>query len=227
MSWFSGSRQQSRAPEPKESLKHRSLALPQLLRGLHPEAHPSLLDLGMAVGPNLEFLSAYSCRVRIVDLYRSLLAEPAESREPDAFPALLARLVPLEPEEHFDVILAWDLLNYLKADQTTALMNWLIPACTARTIVFALISTQRQIPNAPLRYRILDEQHMAWEGAAVATRPSPRFTQHQMRRMTPGFSVKSSYILRNGIQECLLERGTQRGVAMAVAVASPRRVVIR
>ena len=48
MSWFSGSRQ-PRAPEPKESLEHRSLALPQLLRRLHPEAHPSLLDLGMAV----------------------------------------------------------------------------------------------------------------------------------------------------------------------------------
>jgi hypothetical protein len=226
MSWFSGSRQR-RAPEPKESLAHRSLALPQLLRGLHPEAHPSLLDLGMAVGPNLEFLSRYSCRVRIVDLYRSLLAEPAESREPDAFPALLVRLLPLEAGEHFDIILAWDLLNYLRADQTTALMTWLTPACTARTIVFALISTQRQIPNAPLRYRILDEHHMAWEGAAVATRPSPRFTQLQMQRMTPGFSVKSSYILRNGIQECLLQMGTQRGVAKAVAVASPRRVVVR
>jgi hypothetical protein len=223
MSWFSG----SRPPEPKESLEHRSLALPQLLRRLHPETHPSLLDLGMAVGPNLEFLAAYSCRVRIVDLYRSLLAEPAESREPDAFPALLARLLPLEAAERYDVVLAWDLLNYLRPDQTTALMNALAPACTPRTVLFALISTQRLIPNAPLRYRILDEQHMAWEGAALATRPSPRFTQQQMRRMTPGFSVKSSYILRNGIQEFLFERGTQRGVATAVPVASQRRVVVR
>jgi hypothetical protein len=227
MSWFSGSRW-PKAPEPRESLEHRSLALPQLLRGLHPEAHPSFLDLGMAVGPNLQFLSAYSCRVRIADLYRSLLAEPAESREPNAFPALIAQLLPLQAGEHFDVILAWDLLNYLRQDQTTALMSWLAPTCTARSIVFALMSTQRQIPNAPLRYRILDEQHLAWEGAVVATRPAPRFTQQQMRRMTPGYSVKNSYILRNGIQEFLFERGTQRGVATAVAVApSARRVVVR
>jgi len=46
--------------------------------------------------------------------------------------------------------------------------------------------------------------------------------------MTPGFTVKSSYILRNGVQEFLLERGTQRGVATAVAVPpSRRRVVVR
>ncbi len=227
MSWFSGSGQRP-APEHKESLQHRSLALPQVLRGLHPESHPSLLDLGAAVGHNLEFLSAYSCRVRIADLYRSVQAEPVESRAPEAFPALLPRLLALDRGEHFDVILAWDILNYLRPDQSTALMTWLAPACTPRTTVFALISTLRQIPIAPLRYRILDEQHLAWEGPAVATRPSPRLTQHQLRRMTPGFSVRNSYILRNGMQEFLLEIGTPRSVASAVPVAnSARKVVVR
>lgn len=227
MSWFSGLRPAS-APEPRASVEHRSLALPQLLRCLHPEAHPSLLDLGMAVGPNLEFLAAYSCRVRIADLYRSIQAEPPESGEPEAFPGLLARLLPLEESERFDAVLAWDLFNYLRRDQATALMTWLAPACTPRTIVFALISTLAQIPGVPLRFRILDDQHLAWDAASRTTRPSPRFTQPDLRRMLPGFRVKSSYILRNGIQEYLLELGTQKGVASAVPVVrSARRVVIR
>jgi len=227
MSWFSGSRQPS-APAPKASVERRSLALPQLLRGLHPEAHPSLLDLGMAVGSNLEFLAAYSCRVRIADLYRSVQAEPPESREPATFPALLARLLPLENGERFDVVLTWDIFNYLRRDQATALMTWLAPACTPRTIVFALISTLPQIPGVPLRFRILDDQHVAWDVASRTTRPSPRFTQPDLRKMLPGFCVKSSYILRNGIQEYLFERGTQKGVASAMPVVrSARGVVVR
>ena len=227
MSWFSGSRQTT-APGPKASLEHRSLALPQLLRGLHPETHPSLLDLGMAVGPNLDFLAAYSCRVRIADLYRSIHAEPVASREPEAFPALVAPLLPLEQGERFDVILAWDVFNYLRPDQTAALMTWLASACTPRTIVFALISTLRQIPRAPLRYRILDDQHLAWDGPSAATRPSPRFTQPELRRMTPGFRVKSSYFLRSGVQEYLLEVGEPKGVATAVPIVrSARGVVVR
>ncbi|HET7294214.1 MAG TPA: hypothetical protein VFM88_17445 [Vicinamibacteria bacterium] len=227
MGWFSGSGRPS-APEPKAPEEHRSLALPQLLRGLRPESHPSLLDLGMAVGSNLEFLAAYSCRVRIADLYRSLQAEPPESREPDVFPALLPRLLPLEPSESFDVLLAWDLFNYLRRDQTTALMTWLAPACTERTIVFALISTLPQIPGVPLRFRIVDDQHLAWGGLSRTTRPSPRFTQPDLRKMAPGFRVRNSYILRSGIQEYLLERGTQKSVATAVPVArSARGLVVR
>ncbi len=222
MSWFSGSRQPS-APEPKASVEHRSLALPQLLRSLRPESHPSVLDLGMAGGPNLEFLAAYSCRLRIADLYRSLQAEPPESREPEAYPALLKRLLPLEPNETFDVVLAWDLFNYFRRDQTAALMTWLAPACTARTIVFTLISTLPQIPGVPLRFRILDDQHLGWDGLSRSTRPSPRFTQPDLRKMLPGFRVKASYILRNGIQEYLLEKGTQKSVATAVPVVRSAR----
>jgi hypothetical protein len=61
------------------------------------------------------------------------------------------------------------------------------------------------MPALPMRYRIADPENVVWEGPRDALRPSPRYTANDVARMTPGFVVKGSYLLRNGIQEYLLE----------------------
>jgi hypothetical protein len=141
-----------------------------------------------------------------MDLFRSLQAESLEAREPEACAALIARLLTLDPREQFEIVLLWDLLDYLHAHEISALMAHLAPACSPRVVAFALVSTLRQIPGAPRRYRIEDEDTLSWSAAADPPRPGPRRTQPELARLMPGFRVKSSFILRNGVQEYLLER---------------------
>ena len=87
MSWFS---KVSVAPAPRAGTTgQRSLALRALLDGLHLETRPSVLDLGPPLAGNVKFFTALSCRVRVVDLHRSLCAEPIESRRAEAMPALV------------------------------------------------------------------------------------------------------------------------------------------
>jgi hypothetical protein len=189
------------------STSHRSLALKELLYGLQSGARHSVLDLGPSVAANVTFLSALSCRLRIADLVRSLSAESLESRRPEAMPSLLERLLPLGPDERFDAILAWDVFDYMRPDQVSALMARLAPACQPEAPVLVFVSTQRTIPATPLRYRIVDRETVAHEGPREPSRPSPRYGQHDFRRLIPAFSVRRSFLLRTGLQEFLLARG--------------------
>lgn len=205
MSWLSRLRERPDAP-PAPPTCHRSLALKPLLASLDPEGRHSVLDLGAPVGHNLERLSALGCRIRITDLFRSLSAESVESREPEAWPALIARLLPVDPREQFEIVLLWDLLDYLRPHEITALMRHVAGACAPRASVFALVSTLRQIPGAPRRYRIEDLETLSWSEPLAPPRAGPRHTQPGLCRLMPAFRLKNSFILRNGMQEYLLER---------------------
>jgi len=207
--WFSLSRPPA---EPARPAGHRSQALKALLGGLRAGGRHAVLDLGPPLAANIEFLAALSCRVRIADLHRSLSVESIESRPPEAVGALLARLLPLAPGEHFDAILAWDVFDYMRPDQVSSLMARLAPACHPEAPVLVLASTGREIPPTPLRYRILDPENLACEGPGEPRRASPRYTQTDLGRMMPGFSVRRSVLLRSGIQEYLFARGAAEPV---------------
>ena len=204
MAWFSGLRAPAEAARPPGL---HSQALKALLGGLRPGSRHAVLDLGPPLAANIKFLSALSCRVRIADLHRSLSAESVESRRPEAVGALLERLLPLAPGERFDALLAWDVFDYMRPDQVSALMTLLAPACGPETPVLVLASTERQIPATPLRYRILDPENLACEGPREPRRASPRHTQPDLARMLPGFSIRRSVLLRSGLQEYLFVRG--------------------
>lgn len=225
MAWFSGTPDAAGAAPPAG---HRSLALKELLAGLRPGSRHSVLDLGPSVAANVRLLAGLSCRVRIADLVRSLAAEPVESRRPEAMPALLERLLPLAPDERFDAVLAWDVLDYLRPDQVSCLADRVGPACRAEAPVLVFTSTGRNIPATPLRYRIVDRENVAYEGAREPSRPCPRYGQHDLRRMMPAFSVRRSFLLRTGIQEFLLARGEgARAAAGTVPAARTWRPWLR
>jgi hypothetical protein len=181
--------------------------LKELLGSLRPGARQCVLDLGPPIAANIEFLAALSCRVRIVDLCRSLSVESVENRRPEVMVALLERLLPLGPGERFDAVLAWDVFDYMRPDQVSALMSRLAPACPPETPVLVLAATGRTIPATPLRYRILDLENLACEGPREPTRACPRYTQPDLGRMMAGFSVRHSILLRSGVQEYLFSRG--------------------
>jgi hypothetical protein len=91
----------------------------------------------------------------------------------------------------------------MRPDQISSLMLRLTPAIQAGAQLLAFVWTRRRIPLAPLRYRIVDEENVIGEGAREPLRLSPMYRQPDLARLMPGFTVKSSFLMRNGIQEYL------------------------
>jgi hypothetical protein len=201
-------RESTEALEPRPPL-YRSPTLKVLLARLEGDAPHRILDLHSAVGPNVEFLSRYACRLQIVDLLAALRSEEPHP-ESQADPAAVFRKSLPQPPEPFDVVLAWDVPNYLSRVQFAGLATHLGTLCRPGALMLALISTSKQISDLPLVFKIVDEQTLLWQPQTTAVRSSPRFPPADVEKMTPGFLVVHSVLMRHGVQEYLFARKQDR-----------------
>lgn len=211
MSWFRSRRPPPAAVEeapPRHEL-HHSLALPELLSQLHPDRRLRILDLGPAIGSNLAFWTGrHLCSVEFADLYPSLVAVPGD----DAAAAVAAAL-PDDPDDRpADVVLAWDLFNYLDRDRLGALGERLAARCRPGAILFAMLWTGKEVPAEPGRFPIHDEKHLLYAIDASRRRVGPRYRPADVEAMLPGFSADRNFLLRHGVQEYLMVRDAE-GVA--------------
>jgi hypothetical protein len=253
MSWFSrgaGSRdrpdrtssQGSALAAPAAPESHHSLGLASLLEAFAGRSRLQVLDLGPAIGGNVEFLSRFGCKLYIQDLYPAVVpwqtalgglpapgaatvatidrAAVREARETwDARPprqdgqdeetglaGRFGQLLAFPDETRFDAVLVWDLINYLERREVAALARQLARFCRPGALVFALISILKQIPAEPMRFRILDREHLAYEIKTAAVRPCPRYAPAELNELLRGFRLDRSFLMRHGTQEYLFAR---------------------
>ena len=187
--------------------EHQTLGLGWVLRDLERRRRPRVLDLGPALGASVEFLARYSVQLFIADLYRSVRSSTGQL-PPDAsrLLRLLGEQLPLPEEGPFDLILAWDLLNYFAADQLEALGQHLGELCRPGGQMFALVATRGPISDRPRTFEILAEDALRYGAGAANERPSPGYRETALERLLDAFSVQTSYLLRNGMQEYIFTR---------------------
>ncbi len=188
-----------RRPEPAIQ---NSLGLCALCQRIERMGAPSILDLGPARGSNVEFWSRFSQSIYIADLCSSMPGlgseEVAESPLPD-----WNLVLGLPPGRRFDVILVWDLFNYLELRLVGGLVEYLSHFCRTGTVVFALVFDLREMPKEITAYRIIDESHLRYEYKSTAKRPCPRHQPRALAATMRHFQVANSFRLRNGVIEYL------------------------
>ena len=205
MSWFSRSRRES-APAVAQAETspevYKSLGLSALLESMRRKGQGlRILDLGSAVGGNVEFLSQIGCKLHIGDLYasRSTAVEGEELGQ-----EFFEQLFPADTR--LDVVLAWDLFNYLQRKEMARLGLLLRRHCRPGALIFALMWIQKQIPAQPIRFRMQENGQLIYERRTALERPGPRYAPAEISSMLKGFGVDRSFLLRHGVQEYLLVR---------------------
>ncbi len=189
-------------PEP---VVHTSLGLQALCDRLQAVETSEILELGPVRSGNLQFWSRFHPSIYIADL-RSILPVPvvisdeSEFVEPD-WNALLG----LPSDRTYDVILAWDLLNYLELPVVTSFIKYLNGFCRPGTVLFTLIFDQKQMPEGITVYHIMDESHLEYEYTGSEMRACPRHQPRALAGVMNRFKTADSFRLRNGVVEYLFE----------------------
>ena len=192
MSWFSSRgvsprKEQGRVQTVVEPEVHRSLALSALFEGIRGRK-VNVLDLGSAVGSNVKFLSQYGCKLFIEDLYAALASRTSGEEGDLAGSEFFADFLSLPEDTRFDVILAWDLFNYLHRKELATFSEQLRRFSHKGTLLLALISYHKQIPTQPYRFKIKDEQTLVYERRTASERPSPRIAPAEVTGLLKGVS---------------------------------------
>lgn len=182
-----------------------------LIERLRTLGYCTVLDLGPALGSNVAFFGDMHCRIQIADCATALLALNAREEDgPDSYKAELEKLLPLTDLQTCDVILTWDLLNYLNKSLFRALMTHLSPVVSGDTWLHGYIGSRRVMSAAPQLYRLNREGRVEVTASTRETQDCPCYSQPELRMLMPRFGVSRSTLLQSGMQEYLFQ-GQGRG----------------
>ena len=183
---------------------HRSLGLEALFQQLDQNRLCSILDLGPASGTNFRFWSPLISRMTFADYYRTWEEEGfPRPEEGGSYEPIVSGLLSSVVSGEYDLILAWDLFNYLEPEQIHAVAQHLQGHCSSEAMLLAMISPAPLIPAQPTTFKIVDREHLCYESRGPVTRNCPRYQTRDLSRLMPDFRVINSFLLRHGIQEYL------------------------
>lgn len=185
-----------------DAIVQNSLGLNALCQKLEDRSGLDILDLGPAQRANVEFWSRFGNSMFIADLRTSLPLPLLE--EDQQFPeSEWVSILELPEGRSFDVILAWDLLNYIELSALPSLIGYLSRFCRPGTILFFLIFDRLQMPENISTYQIVDEGHIGCENKGAGMRACPRHQPRALAMLLSKFRSSDSFRLKNGIMEYL------------------------
>jgi hypothetical protein len=183
-----------------EAVIQTSLGLESLCRKLEGITSFDVLELGPARSANVEFWFRYKSPIFVADLRSSLPLPFLE--EDQQFPeAEWARILGLPEGRLYDVILAWDLLNYIDMTVLPGFINYIARFCRPGAILFFLIFDQPQMPAEINIYKIMDERRIAYEQNGTGSRSCPRHQPRALTKLLCRFQTSDSFRLKNGLVE--------------------------
>jgi hypothetical protein len=184
-----------------DPVPRQSPGLQTILDRLREDKLYRVLDLGSAIGSNISYFTDFADHIRVVDL----LAE--------GLPALdLADLEEDEVERAveeifsdewglFDLVFAWDLLNYLEEAAAQAVVQRLRSLCITDALLFMMVVSADQMSRSPLQYWIRDPGTLEYRALSPDSVQAPARPPSTVERMCRGFRIERSFVLRHGVQE--------------------------
>lgn len=110
----------------------------------------------------------------------------------------------------FDVILAWDWVNYLEPAGLRAFGKAVAQHARPGTLLHALIHYRSvDMPQEPLDFRLTVDGHLGHVTGIGRSRAAPRYSPKALEKAMPGWAVDRTLLLNNGMQEFVLVRRSQ------------------
>jgi len=184
---------------------HSSPGLEEALRGTPDDGSCKVLDLGPSVADNVEFVSSFAPYQQIIDVV---------GRDPSASDVELSgfgRISALQDlfDRHrrsFNLVLMWDVLNYLPMDRAEKLLQSVAELCLPGARLHAIVFATDTMAAMPNRYRIVDSARLAYEVATTEQRGAPALPPAAVEKLLQGFRVEHSFVLQHGVHEYVASR---------------------
>ncbi len=180
-----------------------SRLLGDLFAAIDEDERVTVLHIGAALPETVDFFSHYRCKLHFVDLFAELPLE--EDPEQPSLQQRFGKWFDFPPGTRFDLVLFWDLFNYLDDRAIGALMAalrpWLLP--DSRAHGFAVHNPRTATPR---------HETFAIAGAeALVLRPRPDtppgyapLPQSRLQDLLDGFRFERTVLLADSRLELLL-----------------------
>jgi hypothetical protein len=187
---------------------HRSPGITAIYNELKVSREHRVLDLGSSSARNFNFFTQLSCKIRFENLTECLVDNGQHSRIGQTLQSALEDyLNPFQQDEKFDVVLTWDLINYLDEAAVAWLVAKLVSLCRPNALLHLVKYTGSNIPLVPRCFQILDAHQISLQQTtASGQRRHQGHETARLLRLMPDFYIESSYMNFEGMVPGLVEQ---------------------
>ena len=158
-----------------------------------------MLDFGAATETSLRLYSGFARQIRFADL----LTDPPHG---EAWAAAL-RALPPNPDQPYDVVLAWNILDRLAPEERPPLVERLTQLTASGARIYVLVDASDEPSTQPVRFTLLDVDRVRQEAVGPPHPPQPQLLPADVERLLEPFRVVHGFTLRHGLREYVAIRG--------------------
>lgn len=175
------------------------------LQAMTQRSDPTIIDLGAAVGRNLDALAATGpCCVRFLDLW-STVPPPDTPQQPASLTADSLDQWEI-PDGSVDGVLCWDVMDDLEDGAATLLAARLTRWLRPEGLVLAMFGTAAPAMRPRARYVIADADNLRRDVDVSTMRWQRRHDNRHILRLFPRLRVTESTLLQHHTHEVLLRK---------------------
>lgn len=194
--------------KPEAGYRMNSPLLFELLQGLSEEGCHQFLDIMPATPGVLDFFSQYHCKLYLpgcVNELWNLRADVLDTSNKLNRAFVNALGLYRNNKAKLDVMLLWDLPNFLDKPILSGLIEYLLPHTNNMTRLHCYVYTRQSMPASPGRYQFAPERKIWVEHQTEQTISCPAYYQEVLHKLLFPFVVQRSILLSNGMQEYVLK----------------------
>lgn len=189
---------QANSTSPRGRQPHLSPALASIFGTL--TGSPAILDLGQKTRQNYDFLYSITQHIYAENICQELQIQEKAGSEAH----LKAHMLNFPPQLRFDVILLWDILNFLSPAVIENLFDRLRPWLHETTVIHAIVYSGKAIPAAPQHFfmRSAAELDISSGDKKATTEP---LTSSRLLKLMKTFRLEETFVFRPGMQRGIYE----------------------
>lgn len=161
---------------------------------------PAILDLGEKNRQNYDFLYSITQQIYAENLYQELQIQEKAGAEAQ----LKAHMLNFPNHLRFDIVLLWDILNFLTPTMIENLFDRLRPWLHEKTIIHAVVYSGKEVPSTPQHFfmRTAAELDISPVEKHLATAP---LTSSRLLKLMKTFRLEETFVFRPGMQRGIYE----------------------
>ena len=163
-----------------------------------------ILDMGEMRPGTFSFFSSLRCKVHFENL-RDLI-QTYQQTTGVSFQEMLDGYLTEHPvDTQFDVVLFWDLINYLSIDDVVYLFNKVQPYCKPNTLIYSITYIGRTIPALPAKIQITDTGDIDIQYHKEKSPKRDAYTISAMLKRLPQFMMETNLFTSSSVSSGLSE----------------------
>ena len=179
--------------------RHRSPGMTAIYNAVKNNARNQVLDLGACIAGNLEFFSNLGCHFHFENL-TELLTERLLRQADNNTDWLDWVLKSLKPHQRFDIILVWDLFNFLSLEEQAAIYTKLETFIKPNSLFYLMNYVGAQRPSAPSTFKIESQYNIEVINDSIPCKNQNRTSTMELLKSLPKLQMLRSYINIEGMQ---------------------------